>query len=80
MGTVALLKGWPACNRRACLPLYALPLTPCFCTVPKRVPILGTFLPFWALLGPYLYFRVPIFSVLAKIMERMSIQSSCAQQ
>ena len=26
-----------------------LPLTPCFCTVPKRVPILGTFL---TLLGP----------------------------
>ena len=40
----------------------------------------GLFWPFWALLGPYLYFRVPIFSVLAKIMERMSIQSSCAQQ
>ena len=41
-----------------------------------RVPI-GTFFTF---LGPYLYFRVPIFSVLAKFTQRMSIQSSCTQQ
>ena len=27
-------------------------------------------------LGPYLYFRVPIFSVLASFMQRISIQSA----
>ena len=54
-----------------------------FATVVKRVPILGTGSlkgPFWifgSLLGPYLYFRVPIFNVLAKFIQRMSIQSSC---
>ena len=31
-------------------------------------------------LGPYLYFRVPIFSVLASFTRRMSIQSACIQQ
>ena len=31
-------------------------------------------------LGPYLYFRVLIFSVLASFTRRMSIQSACIQQ
>ena len=43
-----------------------------------RVPI-GIFLTLWSLLGPYSYFRVPIFSVLAKFARKMSTQSSCAQ-
>ena len=40
----------------------------------------GLFWPFWALLGPYLYFRVPIFSVLARLTQKMSIQSVWMQQ
>lgn len=45
------------------------------------VPI-GTLLAFWVpiVLGPYLYFRVPIFSVLASFMQRISIQSACIHQ
>ena len=31
-------------------------------------------------LGPYSYFKVPIFNVLAKFTLRMSIQSACTQQ
>ena len=45
-----------------------------------QVPIL--YGPFWLsgyLLSPYLYFRVPIFSVFAKFTQRMSNQSSCTQ-
>lgn len=38
----------------------------------------GLFWPFWALLGPYLYFRVPIFSVL--LNSRVSIQCACTHQ
>ena len=56
-------------------------------TVPQRVAILGTGSPegpfFWlcrSLLGPYLYFKVPIFNVSAKFTRRMSIQSACTQQ
>ena len=56
MGTVALLKGWPACYRRAYLPLYALPLPPCFCTIPKKGPY---FEDFFDLFGPY---WVPIYT------------------
>ena len=44
-----------------------------------RVPM-GTFLTFWVPVGPYLYCRVTIFSVLAKFMQRMSIKSACTQQ
>ena len=39
--------------------------------------------PYWDLfgyLGPYLHFRVPIFSVLASFTRRISIQSACIQQ
>ena len=31
-------------------------------------------------MGPYLYFRVLIFTVLASFTQRMSIQSACIQQ
>ena len=31
-------------------------------------------------MGPYLYFRVLIFTVLASLTQRMSIQSACIQQ
>ena len=40
----------------------------------------GPFLRFGSLLGPYINFRVPIFSVLATFTRRMSIQSACIQQ
>ena len=63
---------------------FTLPLLRC--TVTKKVLIIGTgslYGPFWrfgSLLGPYLYFRVPIFSVLASFTRRKSIQSACIQQ
>ena len=31
-------------------------------------------------MGPYLYFRVLIFTVMASLTQRMSIQSACIQQ
>ena len=34
----------------------------------------------FGILGPYLYFRVLIFTVLASFTQRMSIQSACIQQ
>ena len=40
----------------------------------------GPFLRFGSLLGPYINFRVPIFSVLATFTRRMSIQSACIKQ
>lgn len=74
MGTVALLEGWPACYRRAYLPLYALPLPPCFCTVPKRVPILGTFLTFLGPIGSLFILQGPYFQCFAKFK---SVNSVC---
>ena len=53
------------------------------CTVSKRVLILRTWSLIWtflAFLGPYLYFRVLIFTFLASFTQRMSIQSACIQQ
>ena len=41
-----------------------------------RVPITGPYRDLFGVLGPYLYFRVPIFSVLATFTQRMSIQSA----
>ena len=34
----------------------------------------------FGILGPYLYFRVLIFTILASFTQRMSIQSACIQQ
>ena len=34
---------------------------------------------YWDFLGPYLYFRVPIFCVLALSTREMSIRSACIQ-
>ena len=51
-------------------------------TARKRVPIMGPgpYRNLFDILGPYLNFRVPIFSVLAKFTQRLSIQSSYTQQ
>ena len=43
----------------------------------SKVPILRTFWHFESLFGPYLYFRVPTFTISVSFTQRMSIQSVC---
>ena len=49
---------------------------------PKGPFFLGTgpYRDLFGFLGPYLYFKVPIFNVLVKFTQRMSIQSAFTQQ
>ena len=48
--------------------------------LPRHCHLKGPYRDLIGVLGPYLYFRVPIFSVLALFMQRISIQSACIHQ